>query len=122
MRRLSGRVSRGLGDQARSRSSLPLRLRPLHRLRRVLRAMPRARDRDDSGDRPVRTTVDGNEAAACVAYRLSEVCCIYPITPSSPMAELADEWSTARRTNIWGSVPTVVEMQSEGGAAGGPAG
>ncbi|WP_199509840.1 pyruvate:ferredoxin (flavodoxin) oxidoreductase [Nucisporomicrobium flavum] len=65
-----------------------------------------------------RTTIDGNEAAVSVAYRLNEVCCIYPITPSSPMAELADEWSTARRPNIWGSVPTVVEMQSEGGAAG----
>jgi pyruvate-ferredoxin/flavodoxin oxidoreductase len=65
-----------------------------------------------------RTTVDGNEAAVSVAYRLNEVCCIYPITPSSPMAELADEWATAGRPNIWGSVPTVAEMQSEGGAAG----
>ena len=63
-------------------------------------------------------TVDGNEAAASVAYRLNEVCCIYPITPSSPMAELADEWSSQGRPNVWGSVPTVVEMQSEGGAAG----
>ena len=53
-----------------------------------------------------------------VAYRLNEVCCIYPITPSSPMAELADEWSSQHRPNIWGSVPAVVEMQSEGGAAG----
>jgi pyruvate-ferredoxin/flavodoxin oxidoreductase len=65
-----------------------------------------------------RVTVDGNEAAVSVAYRLNEVCCIYPITPSSPMAELADEWSSARRPNVWGTVPTVVEMQSEGGAAG----
>jgi pyruvate-ferredoxin/flavodoxin oxidoreductase len=65
-----------------------------------------------------RTTVDGNEAAVSVAYRLNEVCCIYPITPSSPMAELADEWATAGRRNIWGTVPTVAEMQSEGGAAG----
>ena len=65
-----------------------------------------------------RATVDGNEAAASVAYRLNEVCCIYPITPSSPMAELADEWSSQKRPNLWGSVPTVVEMQSEGGAAG----
>src|ERR1700685_781237 len=65
-----------------------------------------------------RATVDGNEAAASVAYRLNEVCCIYPITPSSPMAELADEWSSQGRANLWGSVPTVVEMQSEGGAAG----
>jgi pyruvate-ferredoxin/flavodoxin oxidoreductase len=63
-------------------------------------------------------TVDGNEAAASVAYRLSEVCCIYPITPSSPMAELADEWSSQGRPNVWGTVPAVVEMQSEGGAAG----
>ncbi len=63
-------------------------------------------------------TIDGNEAAASVAYRLNEVCCIYPITPSSPMAELADEWSSQGRTNVWGSVPSVVEMQSEGGAAG----
>src|SRR6204780_245815 len=65
-----------------------------------------------------RATVDGNEAAASVAYRLNEVCCIYPITPSSTMAELADEWSSQRRPNIWGSVPEVIEMQSEGGAAG----
>ena len=66
----------------------------------------------------MRTTIDGNEAAASVAYRLSEVCCIYPITPSSPMAELADEWSSRGRRNVWGVVPSVVEMQSEGGAAG----
>jgi pyruvate-ferredoxin/flavodoxin oxidoreductase len=65
-----------------------------------------------------RATVDGNEAAASVAYRLNEVCCIYPITPSSPMAELADEWSSQGRPNLWGGVPAVVEMQSEGGAAG----
>jgi pyruvate-ferredoxin/flavodoxin oxidoreductase len=66
----------------------------------------------------MRATVDGNEAAASVAYRLNEVCCIYPITPSSPMAELADEWASQGRPNVWGSVPAVVEMQSEGGAAG----
>jgi pyruvate-ferredoxin/flavodoxin oxidoreductase len=65
-----------------------------------------------------RATVDGNEAAASVAYRLNEVCCIYPITPSSPMAELADEWSSHKRPNLWGGVPSVVEMQHEGGAAG----
>jgi pyruvate-ferredoxin/flavodoxin oxidoreductase len=65
-----------------------------------------------------RATIDGNEAAASVAYRLNEVCCIYPITPSSPMAELADAWSNLHRPNVWGTVPTVVEMQSEGGAAG----
>jgi pyruvate-ferredoxin/flavodoxin oxidoreductase len=66
----------------------------------------------------MRAAVDGNEAAASAAYRLNEVCCIYPITPSSPMAELADEWSSQGRPNVWGTVPTVVEMQSEGGAAG----
>ena len=65
-----------------------------------------------------RTTIDGNEAAASVAYRLNEVCCIYPITPSSMMAELADEWASQGHPNIWGTVPSVVEMQSEGGAAG----
>jgi pyruvate-ferredoxin/flavodoxin oxidoreductase len=66
----------------------------------------------------MRATVDGNEAAASVAYRLNEVCCIYPITPSSPMAELADEWASQGKPNVWGTVPSVVEMQSEGGAAG----
>jgi pyruvate-ferredoxin/flavodoxin oxidoreductase len=66
----------------------------------------------------MRGTLDGNAAAASVAYRLNELCCIYPITPSSPMAELADEWSSVGRTNLWGTVPTVIEMQSEGGAAG----
>jgi len=66
----------------------------------------------------MRATLDGNEAAASVAYRLNEVCCIYPITPSSPMAELADEWSSRGLENVWGTVPAVVEMQSEGGAAG----
>lgn len=62
--------------------------------------------------------VDGNEAAAYVAYRVNEVCAIYPITPSSPMGELADQWASEGRTNIWGAVPSVIEMQSEGGAAG----
>jgi pyruvate-ferredoxin/flavodoxin oxidoreductase len=66
----------------------------------------------------MRATLDGNEAAASVAYRCSELCCIYPITPSSPMAELADEWSSQERANVWGAVPAVIEMQSEGGAAG----
>jgi pyruvate-ferredoxin/flavodoxin oxidoreductase len=66
----------------------------------------------------MRVTIDGNEAAASVAYRLNEICCIFPITPSSPMAELADEWSSQGRENLWGSVPSVIEMQSEGGAAG----
>jgi len=61
---------------------------------------------------------DGNEAAASVAYRFSEVVAIYPITPSSPMAEFADQWSADGQRNIFGSVPVVAEMQSEGGAAG----
>ena len=63
-------------------------------------------------------TVDGNEAVAPVAYRLSELIAIYPITPSSAMGELADQWMFERLPNLWGSIPTVVEMQSEGGAAG----
>jgi len=63
-------------------------------------------------------TIDGNEATAYVAHKLSEVIAIYPITPSSSMGEFADEWSALGRANIWGTVPLVVEMQSEGGAAG----
>jgi len=62
--------------------------------------------------------VDGNEAVASVAHRLSEVIAIYPITPASPMGELADEWSAHRRPNVWGLVPEIAELQSEGGAAG----
>jgi pyruvate-ferredoxin/flavodoxin oxidoreductase len=62
--------------------------------------------------------LDGNEAAADVAYRLNEVIAIYPITPSSPMGEWADQWAAEGRKNIWGVVPRVIEMQSEGGAAG----
>ena len=68
--------------------------------------------------RPTAATLDGNEAAAYVAYRVNEICAIYPITPSSTMAELADEWSAKGIPNIWGNVPDVIEMQSEGGAAG----
>jgi len=63
-------------------------------------------------------TIDGNEAVANVAYQVSEICSIYPITPSSPMAELADIWSVEGKENIWGQVPDIIEMQSEGGAAG----
>ncbi len=63
-------------------------------------------------------TIDGNEAAARVAYQLSEVIAIYPITPSSNMGEWADQWASERQPNLWGAVPTVIEMQSEGGAAG----
>jgi pyruvate-ferredoxin/flavodoxin oxidoreductase len=62
--------------------------------------------------------LDGNEAAASVAYRLNEVISIYPITPSSPMGEWSDQWRAEGKKNIWGAVPDVIEMQSEGGAAG----
>ncbi|MGA2504034.1 MAG: pyruvate:ferredoxin (flavodoxin) oxidoreductase [Anaerolineales bacterium] len=63
-------------------------------------------------------TIDGNEATASVAHRTNEICAIYPITPSSNMGEFADDWSAIKRKNIWGTVPLVVEMQSEGGASG----
>ncbi len=63
-------------------------------------------------------TVDGNEAAANAAFRTNEVIAIYPITPSSGMGELSDEWASYNKTNIWGTIPLVAEMQSEGGAAG----
>ncbi len=65
-----------------------------------------------------RVTLDGNEAVASVAHRINEVIAIYPITPSSNMGEWADEWSARGRRNVWGAIPTVAEMQSEGGAAG----
>src|SRR5947209_9377701 len=68
--------------------------------------------------RAVMIPLDGNEAVASVAYRTNEVIAIYPITPASPMSELADEWSVKGKKNLWGAVPTVIEMQSEGGAAG----
>jgi pyruvate-ferredoxin/flavodoxin oxidoreductase len=64
------------------------------------------------------TTIEGNEATAYVAHKVNEVIAIYPITPSSGMGELADEWSALKRPNLWGTIPLVVEMQSEGGAAG----
>ncbi|WP_204101961.1 MULTISPECIES: pyruvate:ferredoxin (flavodoxin) oxidoreductase [Spirulina sp. CCY15215] len=63
-------------------------------------------------------TIDGNEAVARVAYKLNEVIAIYPITPASPMGEWADVWATGEQPNLWGTVPYVVEMQAEGGAAG----
>jgi len=69
-------------------------------------------------DTPLTVAMDGNTAVAHAAYRVNEVCAIYPITPSSTMAELADEWTAQRVTNIWGGIPVVQEMQSEGGAAG----
>jgi pyruvate-ferredoxin/flavodoxin oxidoreductase len=65
-----------------------------------------------------KVTIDGNEATANIAHRLSEVIAIYPITPSSGMGELADEWSAKGQKNIWGTIPSVIEMQSEGGASG----
>jgi pyruvate-ferredoxin/flavodoxin oxidoreductase len=65
-----------------------------------------------------KVTIEGNEAAAYVAYNINEVCAIYPITPSSNMGELCDEWAAQKKPNLWGIVPTVQEMQSEGGAAG----
>ncbi len=65
-----------------------------------------------------KVTIDGNEAAAYVAHQINEVIAIYPITPSSNMGEWADQWSAEQKPNIWGTVPTVIEMQSEGGAAG----
>ncbi len=67
---------------------------------------------------PAAVTLDANEAVASVAFRLNEVFAIYPITPSSPMAEYCDEWAALGRKNLWGDVPRIVEMQSEGGAAG----
>ena len=67
---------------------------------------------------PQWTCIDGNEAAARVAYALSEVVAIYPITPASPMGEHADDWASAGRPNRWGLVPEIIEMQSEAGAAG----
>ncbi|MCX6038353.1 MAG: pyruvate:ferredoxin (flavodoxin) oxidoreductase [Chloroflexi bacterium] len=65
-----------------------------------------------------KVTIDGNEATASIAYRTNEICAIYPITPSSNMGEFADDWSAIKRKNIWGTVPLVIEMQSEGGASG----
>ena len=67
---------------------------------------------------PLVVTLDGNEAVAHVAHRASEVIAIYPITPASPMGESADTWSAQGRTNLWGTIPEVIEMQSEAGAAG----
>src|SRR5215510_195390 len=63
-------------------------------------------------------TLDGNEAAAYVAYKLNEVMAIYPITPSSPIAEWCDQWASEGKRNLWGTIPSIVEMQSEGGAVG----
>ena len=65
-----------------------------------------------------KVTIDGNEAAAYIAHKTNEVIAIYPITPSSGMGELSDAWSVNGRTNIWGTIPKVEELQSEGGASG----
>src|ERR671923_2899356 len=73
---------------------------------------------EDTREQNTWVTIEGNEAVANVAHALSEVVAIYPITPSTPMGELADAWSAAGRPNLWGTVPLAVEMQSEGGAAG----
>ena len=75
-------------------------------------------DPEGPGGAAATECLDGNEAAARVAYALSEVIAIYPITPASPMGEHCDDWSAAGRPNLWGKVPDVVEMQSEAGAAG----
>ena len=69
-------------------------------------------------DAPRTLTIDGNQAAAEIAHLTNEVIAIYPITPASPMGEWADEWSSRSRPNLWGTVPRIIEMQSEGGAAG----
>jgi hypothetical protein len=82
---------------------------------------PKSRQQPRSKDAKASTTtltLDGNEAVARVAYLGSEVIAIYPITPASSMGEWADEWASQGRPNLWGAVPTIIEMQSEGGAAG----
>ena len=73
---------------------------------------------DTHRPKPVFKTLDGNEAAAYVAYRLNEVMAIYPITPSSPIAEWCDQWASEGKRNLWDTIPAIVEMQSEGGAVG----
>src|SRR6516162_2698220 len=82
----------------------------------------RTEDRHSGEPKAMKTarsvTTDANEAVAQVAYQLSEVIAIYPITPSSTMGEWADQWAAQKRLNLWNSIPSVVEMQSEGGAAG----
>ena len=84
----------------------------------LLRPSPEEDVSDAGKQRREKVTLDGNEAVAYVAYRVSEVAAIYPITPSSPMGESSDAWSAIGEKNIWGAVPKVIEMQSEGGAAG----
>ena len=69
-------------------------------------------------EKPKTLTIDGNQAAAEIAHLTNEVIAIYPITPASPMGEWADEWSSRKRVNLWGTVPRIIELQSEAGAAG----
>jgi len=78
----------------------------------------KARPKETAGSKRRLAALDGNEAVARVAYPLSEVVAIYPITPSSGMGELADAWAAAHKPNLWENIPRIVEMQSEGGAAG----
>ena len=141
VRRVLLGVPRAGGHQAGPGPTVRIRPGQVHRLRDLLRPVPVWCDHDDPGarrdDRRRRVgrstpcqrtrksvmaksvkTLDGNEAAASIAYRTNEICAIYPITPSSTMGELADQWASEGKTNIWGTVPHVVEMQSEGGAAG----
>lgn len=83
----------------------------------IEQSVPVAQDQQQK-EHPQRDIMDGNEAAATIAYKTNEICAIYPITPSSAMGEWADEWSSKELTNIFGQVPKVIEMQSEAGAAG----
>jgi pyruvate-ferredoxin/flavodoxin oxidoreductase len=82
------------------------------------KAIPMSKPNKNQVRNRTSVTIDGNEAAAFIAHKLNEVIAIYPITPSSPMGEWSDEWSAQGRKNLWGTVPHVAEMQSEGGAAG----
>jgi len=77
-----------------------------------------AREGNGKVSKGIPVTIDGNEAVAYVAFRINEVVAIYPITPASNMGEWADQWASEEKKNIWGTTPSVVEMQSEGGAAG----
>ena len=73
---------------------------------------------NSNGHKPAFAICDANEAVASVAFRLNELIAIYPITPSSPMAEFCDEWAAAGKKNLWGEIPRIVELQSEAGVAG----
>ena len=84
----------------------------------VAQVLPSEREATTESPRAEYAMVDGNEAVARVAYKTSEVIAIYPITPSSPMGEWSDEWAAKKKPNLWGTIPHVVEMQSEAGAAG----